>query len=95
MSEALAAVFPETTLQTCIVHLIRHSMDFATWKERKPMTTALRRTRSSEKSSRRVAISRTMMRQPIDLAGAAEHHREVGTHCVLLATRDDSIRDSV
>src|SRR5688572_15126371 len=42
MSEALAAVFPETTLQTCIVHLIRQSLDFATWKERKPLATALR-----------------------------------------------------
>ena len=42
MSEALAAVFPETTLQTCIVHLMRHSLDFANWKERKPMATALR-----------------------------------------------------
>jgi transposase-like protein len=27
MSEALAAVFPATTLQTCIVHLVRHSLD--------------------------------------------------------------------
>jgi putative transposase len=35
MSEALAAVFPATTLQTCIVHLIRHSLDFANWKERR------------------------------------------------------------
>lgn len=42
MSEALAAVYPQTTLQTCIVHLIRHSLDFANWKERKPMATALR-----------------------------------------------------
>ena len=42
MSEALAAVFPATTLQTCIVHLIRHSLDFANWKERKPMAKALR-----------------------------------------------------
>lgn len=42
MSEALAAVFPQTTLQTCIVHLIRHSLDFANWKERKPMAAALR-----------------------------------------------------
>ena len=25
--EALAAVFPATTLQTCIVHLIRNSLD--------------------------------------------------------------------
>ena len=42
MSEALGAVFPATTLQTCIVHLIRHSLDFASWKERKPLATALR-----------------------------------------------------
>jgi transposase-like protein len=42
MAEALAAVFPATTLQTCIVHLIRASLDFANWKERKPMAKALR-----------------------------------------------------
>jgi putative transposase len=42
MSEALAAIFPPTTLQTCIVHLLRHSLDFANWKERKPLAAALR-----------------------------------------------------
>jgi putative transposase len=42
MSEALSAIFPLTTLQTCIVHLIRHSLDFANWKERKPLAAALR-----------------------------------------------------
>ena len=42
MSEALAAVFPATTLQTCIVHLIRHSLAFANWKERKLLAVALR-----------------------------------------------------
>src|SRR6201991_2418690 len=42
MSEALAAIFPDTTLQTCIVHLIRQSLDFANWKERNVMATALR-----------------------------------------------------
>ena len=42
MSEALAAVFPATTLQTCIVHLLRHSLDFVSWKERKHLAAALR-----------------------------------------------------
>src|SRR5919201_5773395 len=42
MIEALAAVYPQTTLQTCIVHLMRHSLDSGNWKERKPMATALR-----------------------------------------------------
>jgi putative transposase len=42
MPEALAAVYPATTLQTCIVHLLRNSLDFANWKERKPLAMALR-----------------------------------------------------
>ena len=42
MSEALAAVYPATTLQTCIVHLLRNSLNFANWKERKPLAAALR-----------------------------------------------------
>ena len=40
--EAIGAVFPQTIVQTCIVHLIRHSMGFAAWKERKPVTAALK-----------------------------------------------------
>jgi transposase-like protein len=40
--EALGTVFPATTLQTCIVHLIRNSLDYASWKERKPLAAALK-----------------------------------------------------
>ena len=42
MSEALAAVYPATTLQTCIVHLLRNSLEYANWKERKGLAPALR-----------------------------------------------------
>jgi putative transposase len=42
MAEALAAVFPATTLQTCIVHLIRNSLDYASWKERKALAAAIK-----------------------------------------------------
>jgi transposase-like protein len=42
MTEALAAVYPATTLQTCIVHLIRNSLDYANWKERKPLAAAIK-----------------------------------------------------
>jgi len=42
MPEALGAVFPATTLQTCIVHLIRNSLDYASWKDRKLLAAALR-----------------------------------------------------
>ena len=40
--EALEAVFPATTLQTCIVHLIRNSLDYASWKDRKALAAALK-----------------------------------------------------
>ena len=42
MPEALGAVFPATTLQTCIVHLIRNSLDYASWKDRKTLAAAIR-----------------------------------------------------
>ncbi len=40
--EAINAVFPDAVVQTCIVHLIRHSMNFAGWKDRKQVAQALR-----------------------------------------------------
>ncbi|MWL88751.1 IS256 family transposase [Cupriavidus sp. SW-Y-13] len=42
MEPALNAVFPNTTLQTCIVHLIRGSLDYAGWKDRRAVAAALK-----------------------------------------------------
>ena len=42
MGEALAVVYPATTLQTCIVHLIRNSLDYASWKDRKALAAAIK-----------------------------------------------------
>ncbi len=42
LPEALEAVFPATTLQTCIVHLIRNSLDYASWKERKALAAEIK-----------------------------------------------------
>lgn len=40
--EAINAVFPQALVQTCIVHLIRHSLEFVSWKDRKSLAPALR-----------------------------------------------------
>ena len=40
--EAITSVFPDCVVQTCIVHLIRYSLQFASWKERKPLARALK-----------------------------------------------------
>ena len=41
--EAITAAFPETTVQTCIAHLVRHSLNFCSWKDRKMVAADLRR----------------------------------------------------
>jgi putative transposase len=40
--DAITAVFPQATVQTCIVHLLRHGLDFVSWKDRKPVAAALK-----------------------------------------------------
>ncbi|MFY2992001.1 IS256 family transposase [Achromobacter xylosoxidans] len=42
LADAIATAFPRTTVQTCIVHLIRNSLDYAGWKDRKAVAAALR-----------------------------------------------------
>ncbi|HEY6641338.1 IS256 family transposase [Povalibacter sp.] len=42
LAEAIETAFPKTTVQICIVHLIRNSLDYASWKERKTIAAALR-----------------------------------------------------
>lgn len=40
--EAISAVFSQTVVQTCIVHLIRHSLEFVSWKDGKTVILALK-----------------------------------------------------
>lgn len=40
--EAIEAVYPQAQIQTCVVHLIRNSLNFASWKDRKPLAAALK-----------------------------------------------------
>jgi putative transposase len=42
IGDALGAVFRATTLKTCIVQLIRKSLDYANWKDRELLAAALR-----------------------------------------------------
>lgn len=35
-------MFPETSVQTCIVHMIRHSLNYVGWKERKAVAADLK-----------------------------------------------------
>lgn len=40
--EAIATVFPRTTVQLCVVHMVRNSLDFVSWKGRREVAFDLR-----------------------------------------------------
>lgn len=40
--EAIEAVFPDTQVQLCIVHMVRHSLNFVSWKQRKEVADDLK-----------------------------------------------------
>ena len=55
--EAIGTVFPQTTVQTCIVHLIRNSLAFVSWKDRKkimPDIRAIYRAETAEAAAARL-----------------------------------------
>ena len=41
--DAIEAVFPKTAVQLCLVHMVRHSLNFVGWKQRKEVATDLRK----------------------------------------------------
>jgi putative transposase len=40
--DAIRATFPEAMVQTCVVHLLRHSLEFVSYKDRKAVAAALK-----------------------------------------------------
>jgi len=42
LPDAIEATWPRALVQTCVIHLIRASLRFASWKDRKAITSALR-----------------------------------------------------
>lgn len=41
--EAIEAVFPHTSVQLCIVHMVRHSLNYVSWKRRAEVAADLKR----------------------------------------------------
>jgi putative transposase len=42
LPESISHVWPQAIVQTCVVHLIRNSMRYGSWKDRKAIAAALR-----------------------------------------------------
>jgi putative transposase len=63
--DAITAVFPQATVQTCIVHLLRHSLDFVSWKDRKPVAAALKDIYRAVDCCRRRSRAHRLRRWPL------------------------------
>src|SRR6478735_9279152 len=69
--DAITAVFPQATVQTFIVHLLRHSLDFVSWKDRKPVAAALKDIyRAVDAAAGDAALSASRNIRPSARAGA-------------------------
>ena len=95
--DAIAAVFPRTAVQTCIVHLIRNSLAFVAWKDRKtvmPDLRAIYRADTTEFSWRRKRLEAvgftTTVNSGRDKAGRDRLHTVCGLlmHSSLAVTTD-------
>ena len=50
--QAIHAAFPKTQVQTCVVHLLRHSLAFVTWSDRRELAAALKPDYQAETAER-------------------------------------------
>ena len=46
--EAIEVVYPKTAVQLCIVHMVRHSLNFVGWKQRKEVARDLKKATEAE-----------------------------------------------
>lgn len=65
-AEAISAVYPDTEIQTCIVHLIRNSLSFCNWKDRKPVAAELKRSTTPRPPRWRPSDWRTLSKGPLE-----------------------------
>ncbi|TVS74423.1 IS256 family transposase, partial [Mycobacterium helveticum] len=42
LPDAIRSIYPDTVVQTCVVHVIRNAMRFVSYKDRKKVATAMR-----------------------------------------------------
>ena len=81
--EAITGVFPQTTVQTCIVHLTRFSLAYCSWQDRKGVANALKeiyRAASAEAAEgelERFAESALGKKYPMIAASWRRHWTEV------------------
>jgi putative transposase len=77
--DAINAAFHETVVQACIVHLLRNSMGFASWKHRKLIAQALRAVYRADTPKSRRGRARGLQARPLGQALPRHHPKLAST----------------
>ena len=64
LGEEITATWPETTVQTCVVHLIRRSLNYASYGDRKAMAAGLRAVYTACDADAAYAVAGRLLRRP-------------------------------
>ena len=75
--EAISAAFPQTQIQTSIVHMILNSLDYVGWKDRKAVVAELKTIYTVPRSKPSSGCAGSLFRQPVG--------PEISAHCANLA----------
>jgi transposase-like protein len=67
LADAISTAYPRTTVQTCIVHLIRNSLDYAGWKDRKAVAQGPAPDLCRRQRARGTAGAASFRRQPMGI----------------------------
>ena len=83
-SEAIAAVFPQTQVQRCVIHQIRSSLKYVSWKDRKAFVADLKRvyraaTRDEAEANLTQLDQRWGMKYPMAVRSWQNNWTEVST----------------
>ena len=63
------AAFPQTQVQTCIIHLLRHAMSFAIYKDRKAIAAALKAVYTANDAEAAEAAQSSKIRRAVRTRG--------------------------
>lgn len=89
--EAIEAVYPQTAVQLCLVHMVRHSLNYVSWKMRKVVAADLKTIYSSATADEAVL----RLQEFEEKWGAEQHQQEVDDAPERLESRINPVYPSV
>ena len=94
--EAIETVFPKTEVQLCIVHMVRHSLNYVSWKQRKEVAADLKTIyTSATESEAEAALNEFADKWDAKYPWASGRHKEIIVFVAKEARQTQSPRSTI